>query len=66
VIINLPAPVVNVTPAPVIIQQTPPVQIPAPIYVAPRPHRKIVPPKGSGIKPCPVGYSTTDICLEND
>jgi len=66
VIINLPAPVVNVAPAPVIIQQTPPVQIPAPIYVAPRPHRKIVPPKGSGIKPCPVGYSTTDICLEND
>jgi hypothetical protein len=66
IIVNLPAPVINITPAPVIIQQTPSAQTPAPAFVAPKPHRKIKPPAGSGIKPCPVGYSKTDICLEND
>ena len=66
IIVNLPSPVINVIPAPVTIQQMPPAQTPAPLFTTPKPHKRIVPPKGSGIKPCPTSYSKTDICLEND
>jgi hypothetical protein len=70
IIINPPS--ITVLPAPVIMQQiaTPaPGQLPPALAVPAlqkKVHKAIVPPKGSGIKPCPTSLSTKDNCWEND
>lgn len=67
IVIEVPAPIVNVLPTPVIINQTP--TVPDPAFKAPpiaKPHKKIKPPVG--IKPCPVAETTklNGNCWEND
>lgn len=64
IIVNLPAPVVNVTPTPVYIDQAP-TYVPQPVYKAPR--KKLNKPIGT-LRPCPVtpGHNAKANCFEDD
>jgi hypothetical protein len=64
IIVNLPAPVVNVTPTPVYIDQTP-TYVPQPAYKAPR--KKLNKPIGT-LRPCPVtpSHNAKANCFEDD
>jgi hypothetical protein len=64
IIVNLPAPVVNVTPTPVYIDQTP-AYVPQPVYKAP--HKKLNKPIGT-LRPCPntSGSNAKANCFEDD